>query len=250
MKNLAHFRDRWFYFSGREEHMREGILNEVPEKDGQRAKERIREITEAFAKVIDMRDSYTSGHSFRVAKYTAMLARKLGYDEETIETYYNVGLLHDIGKVGIPRSILNKPGRLTEEEMAIIRSHPKLGYDVLSGISLIPELADGAYAHHERPDGTGYPRGLKEAEIPRVAQIIAVADTFDAMYSDRPYRKRMNFEKAVSIINEASGTQLVPDIVDAFLELVEEGEFRLPDDTGGGSMEDIDHIHQSYISQS
>ena len=106
----------------------------------------------------------------------------------------------------------------------------------------MPELSVGAQAHHERPDGRGYPNHLKGDEIPRVAQIIAVADCFDAMYSDRPYRKRMNFDKVVSIIKEVSGTQLTPDVVDAFLRLVEKGEFRAPDDHGGGSMENIENI--------
>ncbi len=205
-----------------------------------------REMTMAIAKVIDKRDSYTGGHSLRVAKYTAMLAKKLGYDNDTVEKYFDVALLHDIGKVDISRSILNKPGPLTDEEMAIIRTHPGTGYDFLKGISTFPELADGAYAHHERPDGTGYPRGLKGDAIPRVAQIIAVADTFDAMYSDRPYRKRMNFDCAVSIIEKGSGSQFMPDVVDAFLELVKEGEFRDKYDDGGGSTEDIDEIHKRY----
>ena len=110
----------------------------------------------------------------------------------------------------------------------------------------MPELAVGAGAHHERPDGKGYPKGLKEEEIPRVAQIIAVADTFDAMYSDRPYRKRMNFDKVVSIIKGAAGTQLAENVVEAFLKLVEKGEFRDPDDHGGGTFEDIDNIRKSY----
>jgi energy-coupling factor transport system substrate-specific component len=106
----------------------------------------------------------------------------------------------------------------------------------------MPELAVGAQSHHERPDGKGYPNHLKGDEIPRVAQIIAVADCFDAMYSNRPYRNRMNFEKVVSIIREASGTQLTPDVVEAFLRLVDKGEFRAPDDHGGGSMENIENI--------
>ena len=114
----------------------------------------------------------------------------------------------------------------------------------------MPELAIGAGAHHERPDGRGYPKGLKGDEIPRVAQIIAVADTFDAMYSDRPYRKRMNFDKAISIIKEVSGTQLQEDVVDAFLRLVERGEFRAEDDEGGGTFEDITNIHKKQEQSS
>jgi energy-coupling factor transport system substrate-specific component len=204
----------------------------------------IREIVEAFAKVIDMKDKYTNGHSTRVAEYTMMLARELGIDEETVEKYYNIALLHDIGKVGVPAEVLNKPGKLTDQEFKIIKSHSSQGYNTLKNISIMPELAIGAGAHHERPDGKGYPKGLKGDEIPRVAQIIAVADTFDAMYSDRPYRKRMNFDKAVSIMKEVKGTQLTEDVVDAFLRLVDKGEFRAPDDEGDGTTEDIDNIHK------
>ena len=134
--------------------------------------------------------------------------------------------------------MLNKPGKLTDEEYSIIKSHTSLGYNVLKDISIMPELAIGAVAHHERPDGKGYPKGLKGGEIPRVAQIIAVADTFDAMYSNRPYRTCMDFEKVVSIIQEASGTQLASDVVDAFLRLVKNGEFHASDDNHGGDMED------------
>ena len=202
------------------------------------------EITEAFAKVIDMKDTYTNGHSSRVAKYTAMLARELGYDDETVERYYRIALLHDIGKVGVPPEVLNKPGKLTDEEFVTIKSHASKGYEALKEIRIMPELAVGAQAHHERPDGKGYPNHLKGEEIPRVAQIIAVADCFDAMYSNRPYRNRMNFDKAVSIIREVSGTQLTSDVVDAFLRLVEKGEFRDPDDQGGGTTENIDNIHK------
>ncbi|MBR6173469.1 MAG: HD domain-containing protein [Eubacterium sp.] len=204
----------------------------------------IREISEAFAKTIDLKDKYTNGHSTRVAEYTTMLAKELGYDDETVEKYRNIALLHDIGKIGVPPEVLNKPGKLTDEEFKIIKSHSSLGYRVLKDISIMPELAIGAGSHHERPDGKGYPKGLKGDEIPRVAQIIAVADTFDAMYSDRPYRKRMNFEKAVSIIKEVSGTQLEADVVDAFLRLVDKGEFRAEDDNGGGTFEDINNIHK------
>ena len=217
------------------------MLREQQKRD----KQLIREIIESFAKVIDMKDSYTQGHSSRVAKYTKMLAEELGCDEETIEQYYNIALMHDIGKIGIPDQVLNKPGKLSDEEYGVIKSHTERGYDILKSISLMPEIVVGAEAHHERPDGKGYPNGLKGNEIPRVAQIIAVADTFDAMYSDRPYRKRMNFDKAVSIIEEASGTQLTSDVVDAFLRLVEKGEFRAPDDTGGGTMDDISNIHKN-----
>ena len=204
----------------------------------------IREITEAFAKVIDMKDKYTNGHSTRVAQYTAMLARELGYDEETVEKYYRIALLHDIGKIGVPPEVLNKNGKLTDDEYGVIQSHTSQGYEALRDISIMPELSIGAEAHHERPDGRGYPNHLKGDQIPRVAQIIAVADCFDAMYSNRPYRNRMNFDKVVSIIKDVSGTQLTADVVDAFLRLVDKGEFRAPDDHGGGSMENIENIRK------
>ena len=218
----------------------------VYEKKAEENKIYIREMTESFAKLIDLKDRYTNGHSQRVADYTKMLTKELGYDEETQEKYYNIALLHDIGKIGVPPEVLNKPGKLSDEEFAVIKSHAALGYEALKDISIMPDLAIGAGAHHERPDGKGYPKGLKGEEIPRVAQIIAVADTFDAMYSDRPYRKRMNFDKVISIIKEVRGTQLESDVVDAFLRLVDRGKFRDPEDDGGGSMEDINNIHKKY----
>ncbi|MBR5712247.1 MAG: HD domain-containing protein [Lachnospiraceae bacterium] len=206
----------------------------------------IHEMTEAFARTIDMKDRYTNGHSTRVAQYTSLLAEELGCDEDTIEKYRYIALLHDIGKIGVPAAVLNKAGQLDDEEFKIIKSHATLGYRALKDISIMPELATGAEFHHERPDGKGYPKGLKGDEIPRVAQIIAVADTFDAMYSDRPYRKRMNFDKVVDIIRNGAGTQLAADVVEAFLKLVEKGHFRAPDDNGGGTTDDIDNIHKSF----
>ena len=217
----------------------------VLEKKNQETLTLIQQITQAFAKVIDMKDQYTNGHSMRVAQYTAMLARELGYDDDTVEKYYQIALLHDIGKIGVPSEVLNKPGKLKDEEFETIKSHAFKGYEALKEISIMPELAIGAQAHHERPDGKGYPGHLKGNDIPRVAQIIAVADCFDAMYSNRPYRNRMNFKKAVSIIREVSGTQLASDVVDAFVRLVDKGCFRAPDDNGGGTTENIDNIHKA-----
>ena len=202
----------------------------------------IREMTEAFAKTIDMKDEYTNGHSIRVAQFTSMLATEMGCDRETVEKYYYIALLHDIGKISVPAELLNKPGKLTDEEFRVIRSHSIRGYNVLKDISIMPELAIGAEYHHERPDGKGYPDGLTGEQIPLVAKIISVADAFDAMYSKRPYRDRMNFDRVVSIIRNASGSQMDADVVSAFLRLVAKGEFRAPDDDGGGATEDIDNI--------
>ena len=215
-------------------------------KKAEENKKLVSEIVESFAKVIDMKDKYTNGHSTRVADYTVMLAEELGYDRETVDKYRNIALMHDIGKVGVPADVLNKPGKLSDEEYHIIQTHSPLGYETLKGISIMPDLAEGARSHHERPDGKGYPRGLKGDEIPRVAQLIAVADTFDAMYSNRPYRKRMNFDRAVSIIQENSGTQFETDVVDAFTRLVEKGILKpADDDNGGGTTENIDNIRKS-----
>ncbi|MBP5331713.1 MAG: HD domain-containing protein [Lachnospiraceae bacterium] len=215
-------------------------------KKAEENKNLVREIVEAFAKVIDMKDKYTNGHSSRVADYTVMLAKELGYDQDTIDNYRNIALMHDIGKVGVPGDVLNKPGKLSDDEYHVIQTHSPLGYDTLKGISIMPDLAEGARSHHERPDGKGYPRGLKGNEIPRVAQLIAVADTFDAMYSNRPYRKRMNFDRAVSIIQENSGTQFETDVVDAFMRLVEKGILKpAQDDNGGGTTENIDNIRKN-----
>jgi energy-coupling factor transport system substrate-specific component len=203
-------------------------------------KKLIREITEAFAKVIDMKDKYTRGHSVRVAHYTAMLAREMGCSDDDIEKYYNIALMHDVGKIGIPMEVLNKPGKLDDDEYETIKSHTSLGYETLKDISIMPELAIGAGMHHERPDGKGYPNALKNEEIPLVARIIGVADTFDAMYSNRPYRNRMPFDKVVSIIKEVRGTQLDSEVVDAFLSLVDKGVLKDVDDRTAGALGDED----------
>ena len=190
----------------------------------------ISDITRVFSQCVDLRDAYTNGHSDRVARYTAMLAEKMGKPPEEVDRMYRIALLHDVGKISIPDAVLNKPGRLTDEEYAVMKSHSQRGYDVLKNIDIAPELALGAGCHHERWDGKGYPNGLKGEEIPEVAQIIGVADTFDAMFSTRPYRKKMKLEDVVAEIKRCSGTQLSPKVVDAFLQLVDEGAFDADDD--------------------
>ncbi len=183
----------------------------------------IRQIIGAFAKCIDLKDKYTTGHSFRVAKYAGMIAEKMGYDAAQAADIYNIGLLHDIGKITIPDEILKKPERLTEEEDAVIKRHAINGYDILKEIEMLPELSLGAGYHHERIDGKGYPAGKKGEEIPQIAQIIAVADTFDAMNSTRPYRKQMKREDIMEELKRAAGTQLNAEIVEVLLQLIREG---------------------------
>jgi energy-coupling factor transport system substrate-specific component len=185
----------------------------------------IDEITKVFSSCVDMRDHYTNGHSARVAKYTAWLAEKLGKSKDEVDRMYHIALLHDVGKISIPDAVLNKPERLTDEEYALMRSHAERGYEVLKGMDIDQDMALGAGYHHERYDGKGYPRGLKGEEIPEVARIIGVADTFDAMYSTRPYRKRMELSTVVSEIQRCSGTQFSPEVVEAFMALYREGAF-------------------------
>ncbi|MBQ9519804.1 MAG: HD domain-containing protein, partial [Firmicutes bacterium] len=187
-------------------------------------KQYIDEIIRAFALCIDMKDKYTKGHSTRVAKYSRMLAKKMGYTDEAADELYNIALLHDIGKISIPDNVLNKPGRATDEEYEILKSHAQNGYEILRMITIAPELADGARYHHERPDGKGYPQGIPDTEIPERGKIIAVADTFDAMYSNRPYRKKLELDFIVNELKRVSGTQLDPKIVECMLEIIASGE--------------------------
>lgn len=179
----------------------------------------------AFTNCIDGKDAYTNGHSYRVAQYTMMLGKKLGLNEETLEKYYNIGLLHDIGKISIPDAILTKPGKLTPEEFDIIKSHAQRGYDILKDVKIQEDIAAGAHYHHERFDGKGYPEGLSGKQIPLVARIIAVADAFDAMSSTRSYRKKLPLDYIMQEIERCTGSQFDPEISKALLELYKEGVF-------------------------
>ena len=184
----------------------------------------ISQMIHVFAKSIDLKDQYTNGHSFRVAEYTRMIAEELGYSEAEVEKIYNIGLMHDMGKITISDQILNKPGKLTDEEFVIMKQHAINGYDILKEVGISPELALGAGYHHERLDGKGYPFGKTADEIPDVAQMIAVADTFDAMHSTRPYRKKMRMEDIVAELKRVSGTQLNEKYVQVLLTLIQEGK--------------------------
>lgn len=180
------------------------------------------EVIAAFAKAIDIKDQYTNGHSSRVAEYSKLLAQKLGYGAEEVERIHHIALLHDIGKIAVPDEILNKAMPLTDEEYEVMKRHAQDGYDILKEIRSYPDMALGAGFHHESLDKTGYPNGCGREEIPFVARIVAVADTFDAMNSTRPYRVKMPMEKIVEELKRVSGTRLEPDIVKAMLELIEE----------------------------
>lgn len=184
------------------------------------------QIIMAFAKCIDFKDKYTNGHSLRVADYSVKIAEKMGYDKKEVTNIRNIALLHDIGKITIPTEIINKPDKLTDEEFEIVRRHTTNGYDILKEIEKFPNLALGAIYHHEHIDGSGYPKGIKGDEIPFIVQIVAVADTFDAMYSTRTYRKQMDMNDIVEEMKRISGTQLNSDIVDVLLDLIGSGEIK------------------------
>ncbi len=176
----------------------------------------------AIANTIDAKDKDTNGHSQRVAKYSAKIARRMGIDEEMVKVIYYTGLLHDIGKIGIPDKILNKPSGLNDKEYEIIKRHTIIGGDILNEITIVNNIADGARYHHEKYDGTGYPFGLKGEDIPLVARIIGVADTYDAMHSDRVYRKGLSYEYILEEFKRCAGKQLDPEITKIAIELIEE----------------------------
>ena len=174
----------------------------------------------ALAEAIEEKDDYTRGHCERVAYYSERIGRLLGWDEEQLKMLRHAAILHDIGKIGVPINILHKPGRLEPEEYEIIKSHPQLGYQILHNISSLEAVSIAVFQHHERVDGRGYPNGLKGTEIVPMAKIIMVADTYDAMTSDRAYRKAMTDKEARKELWRCAGTQFDEDIVKLFCESV------------------------------
>lgn len=198
------------------------ILDEQEIKlETEKNKELTTDMIKALVKTIDAKDPYTNGHSIRVAEYTRMLAEQVYTDQDEIHSIYNIALLHDIGKIGIPDSIISKPGKLTDEEYNIIKGHTLTGAKILSEIKSAPELIYGAKYHHERYDGKGYPCGLKGEEIPEISAIIAVADAYDAMTSNRSYRKLLPQETVKQEIEKGLGTQFNPKWGKIMLKLIE-----------------------------
>lgn len=175
---------------------------------------------------IDAKDEYTKGHSQRVSAYSAELAAELGMNEEDVERIRYIGLLHDIGKIGVPDAILNKPGRLNNAEFSLMKLHTVVGGEILKDINSMDDLDVGAKYHHERYDGKGYPEGLKGGEIPPVARIIGIADAYDAMTSHRIYRKRLSDEAVREEIARCSGTQFDPQFAEAFIRLLDQGRLQ------------------------
>ena len=176
-----------------------------------------------FTSFIDAKDTYTRGHSVRVAIYAREIARRADMDEEEQNMLYYETLLHDVGKISIPDSILQKPGRLTPEEFEVIKTHPSKGNEMLRAFTAIPNIRDGAHYHHERYDGKGYPMGLKGADIPVHARIICVADSFDAMSSLRSYRAPFDNKRIIEELQTNSGTQFDPAYVRIMVDMINDG---------------------------
>ena len=176
-----------------------------------------------FAHIIDAKDPYTQGHSLRVAEYARLIAGRMGYSDIDQERVYWIGMLHDIGKIGITDVILQKPGRLDNAEYSTIQTHVDIGGAILKDFKALPDIADGAQYHHERWDGKGYSKHLEGKDIPEIARIICVADSFDAMTSPRVYRKALSLDFAKNELQKCSGSQFDPDIVTIMIQLIEEG---------------------------
>ena len=180
------------------------------------------EMIHAMRLLVDARDVYTRGHSDRVAALAVKIARRMGMSEEDVRQIRLAGLFHDIGKVGVPDGVLLKAGKLTDEEFDVIKQHPEKGEKILEALSFFKSVAPVVRSHHERIDGKGYPDGLKGEEIPLESRVITISDAFDAMTSDRHYRKSKSVKEAVSEIEKNRGTQFDQKIADIFLKIVQE----------------------------
>ena len=199
-------------------------------KDLQRSADENRELflgtVKGLAAAIDGKDPYTRGHSERVSRMSVAIAQRLGLPDDECEKIRISALLHDVGKIAIDDNILKKPSALTDDEFLVMKQHPQKGYKIMSQIRAMKEFLPGMYMHHEMINGQGYPQGLKGDEIPLMAKVVAVADTFDAMTTDRPYQQAMKFEDAVARIQSFVGTRYDASVVSAFVEACEEGQIR------------------------
>ncbi len=205
-------------------------LNELRYDLETRLEEKTREVERvtiqaimAIANTIDEKDKYTSGHSSRVAKCAVALAKEIGWNEEECQNLHYVALLHDIGKIGVPDNILNKPSRLTDSEFAILKQHPAMGNAILKDIKSIEHVTEGAYYHHERYDGSGYPCGIKGEDIPVTARIVGIADAYDAMTTSRIYRPKLTNEDVIHEFEKGCGTQFDPEFCKIFVQMMKDG---------------------------
>lgn len=210
------------------DHLRKHLQSEV-EAQTRKVEMMSLQTVRALANAIDAKDSYTIGHSERVSEYAALIAKELGWDEDETDNLRFKALLHDVGKIGVPDSILNKPTRLSDMEYDVIKTHSGMGADILSTVTVIPGADQVARHHHERYDGKGYPDGLAGENIPFEARIVGVADAYDAMSSDRCYRKALTKEAIRQQLVQGRGTQFDPEILDAFLHIFDENRLQISD---------------------
>lgn len=180
------------------------------------------QVVQAMADAVDAKDTYTNGHARRVAKYSTMIAERYGYSEKQQADIHMMGLLHDVGKIGVPDEVINKSGKLTPDEFELIKQHPSVGSKILENIKAMPRLAVGARSHHERYDGSGYPDGLAGKDIPEEARIIAIADAYDAMSSYRSYRDKLPQDRIRAEIVAGKGTQFDPDLADIMIAMIDQ----------------------------
>ncbi|MBI5024357.1 MAG: HD domain-containing protein [Candidatus Omnitrophica bacterium] len=210
--------------------IRNAQLFESLKREAERNRALFLQTIEVLGSTIEAKDAYTHGHTDRVTEYSVMIARHMAetgaaqFPENFFENIYIAGLLHDIGKIAIPEAILNKQGKLTEDEYAVMKQHTMRGSEILKPLSLPKEALEGIHHHHEHFDGNGYPDGLKDGQIPMAAAIMAVADAFDAMTSDRPYREGLSKEAAIAEIKHCAGAQFHPLAAKALVELYESGK--------------------------
>lgn len=206
-------------------------LSQEVEKKTEENEKLFMHVVHSLADAIDAKDTYTNGHSGRVAKYSKEIARRYGYSEKAQGDIYMMGLLHDVGKIGVPDAVINKPAKLTDEEFALIKNHPSMGSRILKNIKEMPALATGARWHHEKFGGGGYPDGLSGNDIPEEARIIAVADAYDAMSSRRSYRDVLPQEVVRGEIEKGKGTQFDPKFADIMLSMIDEDtEYTMKED--------------------
>ncbi len=208
-------------------HLQRNLAREVNRK-AQEVESLTLQVVQTLADAIDAKDTYTNGHSGRVAYYARTIAERYGYSRENQERIYMMGLLHDVGKIGVPDYVINKPAKLTPEEFELIKDHPVMGARILKNIRKMPELPVGARWHHERYDGNGYPDGLSGTSIPEEARIICVADAYDAMTSFRSYRRPLEQDEVRREFLRGKGTQFDPVFADIMLGMIDEDtEYRM-----------------------
>jgi HD-GYP domain-containing protein (c-di-GMP phosphodiesterase class II) len=218
---LGHLGDSFNLMTDQLEHYIKDLRNSADEN-----RELFLGTVKSLAAAIDGKDPYTRGHSERVSRISVAIAQRLGLPDDECEKIRISALLHDVGKIAIDDSILKKPAALTDEEFVIMKQHPQKGFKIMSPIKAMKEFLPGMYMHHEMINGQGYPQGLKGDEIPLMAKVVSVADTFDAMTTDRPYQQAMKFEDAIARIQSFVGTRYDASVVSAFVEACEEGQIR------------------------